>query len=303
LRAVMMAQAAALRSPLEALVVTSPHYLPLVRLMRRKVPVFYYCSDDYSGYDGWGGDALLRREGRLVRSVTHSFFVSRPLADRATADYGAAPDAVSVCPNATDASFLREVPAAEIDRLLDGFPSLRRPLLGVVGGVNDRLDFHLLRQCADLPRTGSLVFVGGVDPACDDADLRALQAHPKVVFTGARPHGELPVWMQALDAALIPYRPTPLNHACSPMRLYDHLAAGRPIVATTACAQVCDFPDWVRACRTPAAFVQELDHVLAHAPGSAPAMRDFTHQAHLWSHRADHLASHILPSQKSEPTA
>ena len=284
---------------LDAFFVTSPHYLPLVRRIRQQVPVFYYCSDDYSQYEGWGGNAFLDKEAQLVRAVQHSFFVSRPLADRAAADYGVSADAVSVSPNATDKTFLRPVADAEIQTLLNRIPQLQRPLLGVVGGINDRLDFHLLRQCAELPGTGSLVLVGGVDPACADEDLKALQNHPKVIFAGQRPHSELPAWMQALDVARIPYRPTPLNHACSPMRIYDHLAAGKPIVATDACAQVGEFRDLVSFCQSRSDFTQRLGQILATPPSTAKAMRALVQTAHLWEHRAQALAQAMeLPNSR-----
>lgn len=228
-------------SELKGLVVTSPHYLDLVRRARSSVPTFYYCSDDYSQYEGWGGEAILKQEAELVRAVAHSFFVSEILKERALGNYGLDRNNVSVSPNATDESFLEPASEERIQGLLDRFSRLHRPIVGVVGGVNDRLDFDVIAACAARPEVGSLAMVGPVDPGFQSEGLGRLRRMAKCVLVGRQPHDDLSAWMQALDVALIPYRDTPLNRACSPMRLFDHLAAGRPIVSTSFCAQVHDY--------------------------------------------------------------
>jgi len=290
------AVAASHGSELKGLVVTSPHYLELVRRARSSVPTFYYCSDDYSQYEGWGGEAILKQEAELVSSVAHSFFVSRLLAERAIEKYGIHRDNVSVSPNATDDSFLKPVSAERIQALLNQFPRLRRPIVGVVGGINDRLDFELLNQCAALTSVGGVVLVGGVDPACASEALARLQRNPRCVFVGQRPHEELPTWMQMLDVALIPYRDTLLNRACSPMRLYDHLAAGRSIVATNICEQISEFSGLLAVCPDAGSFIARVDNECSgHRNRSATdvsAMKEIA-TSHFWSQRAAGIAAKI----------
>jgi hypothetical protein len=48
--------------------------------------------------------------------------------------------------------------------------------------------------------------------------------------------------MAGIDIAVIPYAASQFNHFCSPMRLWDHLAIGQPILATDACDQVARHP-------------------------------------------------------------
>ncbi len=280
---------------LSALVVTSPHYLPLVERAQRHVPTFYYCSDDYAHYAGWGGKAILQQEAAVVRTVAHSFFVSEMLAERAVRDYGAPSGSVSVSPNATDEVFLKPVPAEQIQALLAKFPRLRRPLVGVVGGINERLDFDLLLACAGLPEVGTLVMVGSVADGLLDPALGRLNAHPRCLFVGAQPHTELPKWMQMLDVALIPYRDTPLNRSCSPMRLFDHLAAGQPILATDACPQVVEYRNVLEVATTADEFVRKLSARLR-AGTTTPevAARREIAQANLWSTRAQLLAERLV---------
>ena len=275
---------------LSALVVTSPHYLDLVRRASLDVPCFYYCSDDYAHYAAWGGDAVLRREAELVKAVRHSFFVSQALADRAVRDYGVQADRVSLSPNATEERFLTPVTLEQKEALLHEFPQLQGPVVGVVGGINDRLDFELIQRCTTLPEVGCVVMVGGVDPACRSEALQALQRNPRCLFVGQRPHAELPVWMQMLDVALIPYRDTPLNRACSPMRFYDHLASGRPIVASSFCGQMADYPGFVRIAADHNALLNSIvECCQAGIQPDLAAHQKKQAERHLWASRAEVL--------------
>lgn len=273
----------------QALVVTSPHYLPLVRRLAGTLPIFYYASDDYRSYDGWESMRMAEQEGEITHRAEHAFFVSHALANRAVREYGLPPGKVSVSMNATDERFLGA--AGE----LPGRPpittgNLTRPVVGVVGGVNGRLDWGLLKAVAQLPEVGTLLFIGPVAPYLinDEAFLHVRQ-HRKSVFVGARPHKELPSWMRALDVALIPYAPSSINHFCSPMRLFDHLAAGRPIVATNASDQVQRFVDWVKCADNSDFFLEQVGFWCV-AKVSTREAQVRAASRHLWPRRAEALA-------------
>jgi glycosyltransferase involved in cell wall biosynthesis len=276
----------------QGLFVTSPHYLPLVAAACNEVPCYYYCSDDYRSYSGWSGDEMKEKEGALMSQVDHAFFVSQPLAERAVADYGMPNAKVSVSMNATEELFMQPVEAAEIRAIFDTNPRLRRPVAGVIGGVNDRLDFDLLLACAELPELGTLLFVGAVEDSRSQA-LRRIRQHPKCLFVGKQPHAELPSWLQLLDVALMPYRHTEFNRLCSPMRLFDHLASGRSIVATDGCPQVLAMQRWVQVTKEQRTFLEMLANLLKR--GSAPRLTEMVNHAekHTWASRSRLISMQI----------
>jgi glycosyltransferase involved in cell wall biosynthesis len=277
--------------PLSAMVVTSPHYLPLVVRARPHVPTFYYCSDDYSQYARWGGASILQREAAVAHIVTHSFFVSELLAERAIREYGVPSERVSVSPNATDEAFLKPVPENQIHALLASIPQLRRPLVGVVGEISDRLDFDLLLACAEHLGDGTLVLIGPIANDLYDPGLTRLRKHPQCVFAGSQPHTDLPTWMQMIDIALIPYRDTPINRSCSPMRLFDHMASGRPIVSTAACQQIAAVGPSVRVGHTQQDIVELVRETLKNPPSVREAQAQRVQaEAQTWFFRAKMLA-------------
>lgn len=243
---------------IEALVVTSPHYEVLLDQVPAGVIRVYYASDDYRTYDGWNNMAAL--EKKILGQVDHAFFVSDALAERAKREYGYA-DKIHVSMNATEKRFAQRDPdASGVD------VQLAKPVVGVIGGINPRLDFELLRKCADLEHVGTLLLVGPLPKEQPDSLIRLLD-HPRVEAVGPKPHETLHRWFQHVDVGLIPYVESDMNFHCSPMRLFDHLAAGVPIVATAACDQVNRFSGRVMICQTDESFVSGLAQTLSSKDG------------------------------------
>ena len=75
--------------------------------------------------------------------------------------------------------------------------------------------------------------------------MEALRNNPKCQITGPVPHDQMHEWTRSFDIGLIPYKAMPINYYCSPMRLFDHMASGAPIIATPACDQIRRFSDAV----------------------------------------------------------
>lgn len=218
---------------IDTAIFTSFHYLPLARRLRSNARILYYCSDDYRGYAGWGGATAIAQEAELCRIATLSIFVSAALCDRAIDEYGLDPATCIVAPNASEARFADGSPKPPELAALPG------PVFGTVGVFNDRIDFHFLDHLAASEEIGSLALVGPLQDCPDpDGSIARLRANPKVHWFGSRPHDEIHAWMAGIDIAVIPYAPTQFNHFCSPMRLWDHLAIGQPIIATDACDQI-----------------------------------------------------------------
>jgi len=274
----MRIEATVQRKQVDCVVLTSPHYRTLLRLLPQGIKTVYYASDDYRSYVGWNNMAAL--EAEMVQRVDHSFFISEGLVQRAREEYGVAAETISVSMNATEQHFF---PASEEPLILDPpCGPLPRPIAGVVGGINDRLDFDLLLACADLSEVGTLLLVGPL-PEKRSASLQRLLAHSKCKSVGAQPHPEINRWFQCLDVGLIPYVKTEFNRLCSPMRLFDHLASGAKVIATDACEQVKVFDERVSVCGAPISFLDNVCHYLE-KPRSAGHVQGIT-----WEDRAKHM--------------
>lgn len=93
----------------------------------------------------------------------------------------------------------------------------------------------LLEACARLRSGARVLFVGGRPD-----DLARLTARAEtlgvanVAFTGMVPHAEVPLYLRAADAAVLPTRASGRHAAefLSPLKLFEYLAAGKAIIAT-----------------------------------------------------------------------
>ena len=128
-------------------------------------------------------------------------------------------------PNAADYEhFSRPVAAAELPADLRGLP---RPVIGYVGEIAAWFDTGLVRRLALRHPEWSIVLVG---PAT--AEARHALSGASIHLLGRRPYSELPRYLAGFDCCLIPFRASPLTAAVSPVKLYEYLAAGKPVVST-----------------------------------------------------------------------
>jgi glycosyltransferase involved in cell wall biosynthesis len=122
--------------------------------------------------------------------------------------------------------------------------------------------------------------VGLGDPRTDLARLSAL---PNVHLPGPRPYDGLPAVLRGADVALIPYVRTPLTDSVFPMKVFEYLAAGLPVVAT-ALESLAEVEDVVH-CASTDEFLAAIERTLSD-PGDAEA-RSARARPHSWDARAN----------------
>lgn len=105
-------------------------------------------------------------------------------------------------------------------------------VVGYHGAINERLDFQLLAQLAGLIPDWRLVFVGPITPSVASTFQRTVLSQPNAHYWGVLPHRWLPFCVQRFDVGLIPFLATVLTQAINPLKLYEYLAMGKPVVST-----------------------------------------------------------------------
>jgi glycosyltransferase involved in cell wall biosynthesis len=97
-----------------------------------------------------------------------------------------------------------------------------------VGTLDTRIDVEGIAALATARRELSIVLLGSVPDERDVAPLRAL---PNVTIAPHVGRAELVAVLRATEIALLAHRRTPLTEAMSPLKLYEYLAAGAPVLA------------------------------------------------------------------------
>ena len=103
------------------------------------------------------------------------------------------------------------------------------PRLVYVGTLDDRVDWPLVREIAERFPGGSVVLVGFVP---DEEALEPVRDVPNVHRHRAVPRDEIRQVVGGADVCLLPHRRTALTESMSPLKLYEYLAAGRPVAAS-----------------------------------------------------------------------
>ena len=193
--------------------------------------LIYHMVDEYAGYADVGAEriaAVRERERRLIARADLVLVSSRALLERK----GDINPRTYWVPNAVD--YERFAAAAKAHREPAELARWPHPRLGYVGAINDKLDTDLLLSVARAFPQGTLVLVGPVRPATDAMrqGIEALQAEPNVRFVGQVPVERVPAFVAACDVGLLPYRRNAWTEHIHPLKLYEYLACGLPVVST-----------------------------------------------------------------------
>ncbi len=135
-----------------------------------------------------------------------------------------------------------------------------RPRLGYLGFIMERTDLALLGGVAAHRPDWDIVLVGPDYPRgyLRESGLLALE---NVRWLGEVPNREAPAFLQSLDVCLIPHRDSEYTRSMRPLKLYQYLGSGRPVVSTPV-AGLEDLIDHVQVARDAAGFVSRIQDSL-----------------------------------------
>jgi glycosyltransferase involved in cell wall biosynthesis len=103
---------------------------------------------------------------------------------------------------------------------------------------------------------------------------------------GWRPYTELPNYLRGIDVALLPQQINDYTRAMFPMKFFEYLAAGCPVVATPLPA-LTEFGSLHRVAATPRSFIREISSVLEAPRDAIVPIGHPTLQRHSWDTRLD----------------
>ena len=170
--------------------------------------------------------------------------------------------------------------------------AIRPPRLGYIGLVDDRLDLGMLRDLAEEHPEWSLVFLGMVRLKKQSETWQTLVALPNVHLLGPVEVSQVPHYVKGFQVGLMPYRSDLFAENCSPLKLYDYLAAGIPI-ASIEMPPIRPFESCVHIARRPQDFAQAVRAALLDTTPERFQMRRQIAGQHTWEARVEQLSEVI----------
>jgi glycosyltransferase involved in cell wall biosynthesis len=199
-------------------------------------------------------------------------------------------------PNVADVALFRRA----LDEALPEPPELAgrpHPRAVYVGNLAAyRIDFALLEAAARAVAPGPLVLVGAEglgDTGPPSEAAAALRRRPEVLRLGPRPPEALPAFLRHADVALVPFLDNEHTRGSLPLKLWEYLAAGLPVVARALPnLEALAAEGLARTASVAAGFGAAVREALAEAP-EARSARARRALAHGWEERMEALVARV----------
>lgn len=172
----------------------------------------------------------------------------------------------------------------------------KRKVIGYYGAIAEWFDIALVEKVARRFPDSCVLLIGA-----DTANGRGvLGKYPNVVFTGEIPYAELPRYLHAFSVCMLPFRIIPLTLATNPVKVYEYLSAGKPVVAVDL-PEMAQFGGLVDVARDHDEYIAAIARRLEQGDDTAGiAARQAFAREQTWSHRAAELVAHA-ESAESDP--
>ena len=166
-----------------------------------------------------------------------------------------------------------------------------RPRLGYLGWITQRTDLDLLYFVARERPQYDLHIVG---PLENSVDLRktGLLELPNVTVGKEIPYRDVPGFLETVDVCLIPHKDTEYSRAMSPLKLFQYLGSGRPIVSTPV-AGIDRWKDFITIASTSEEFISKIDEAIRNDTVEASRARIDTVRQETWTVRVDQMVKAI----------
>jgi glycosyltransferase involved in cell wall biosynthesis len=196
-----------------------PFWQPLAGSLKERFgwKIIYDCMDEHAGFstnmeEMLINEELLAKESDLVIATSHSLYEKNRVLQK---------NVIRV-PNGADFEHFSNLQANEL------LTHLRRPIIGYYGAISDWFDHELVQYLAEKKKEWNFVFIGHTFGSSID-QLREL---PNVHFMGEKPYGDLPKYLFWFDVCIIPFKRNKLTEATNPVKFYEYMSSGKPVVST-----------------------------------------------------------------------
>ncbi len=259
-----------------------PQSVPLINTLKPKM-VVYHCIDRFTaGQKGRKRLTIQQQEDCLLRSSDCIFVNSKSLFNEFLQRV---PRQISLIPSGVDVVHFQKTDAVHPD--LEEIPY---PRLGLSGTLDTRVDSSLIEKIALSRRDWHIILLGEERPGFRNSVK--LHSYPNIHFMGKKPYKDLPLWLNGLDIFLLPYVQDERTFFISPLKFYEYLAVGKPIV-TVPLPEIIDFQTHCYLANSPASFINAIESALATDTSARRVQRRQVALSHSWESRIETMMSVI----------
>ena len=196
---------------------------PIVLDLAQELPhkaLVYYCTDNFQATSK-AARKVVKYEKKVLQKSDAVFVMAKNMYEYCLSNN----NNTTCIPMGIDIeAFLKSDSSNIKPKEIEG---IRNPIIGYVGGIRHSIDQSLIRHLVTEFPGFVFVFVGPIQ-----TDISALSGLGNVIFTGQKPHAELPRYIKYFDVCIIPYKKDDYTNSISAAKLNEYLIMGKPVVST-----------------------------------------------------------------------
>lgn len=195
----------------------------------------------------------------------------------------------NVCylPHGVDFSFFRE--HAERKDVYQSLKDIPKPIAGYFGTLTAQNDIDILEYCAAHLPDIHFVFAGRITAG----DYSKLMAMKNVTFLGNVDYQQIPKLCSMFDVCLLPWKMTNWIENCNPLKLFEYMASGKPIVSVPIPEVAANYSDVVSIAGDKHQFCRAIKWELQYDTEQRREKRIALAFSHSWENQNNHLSDII----------
>ena len=262
----------------------------LLPYITEQVTVCYDCADEHAAFPGFiDVPTVDKMEKELFAIASVNLVTAGELWERKK-KYA---HGLELIPNGAEVEHFGQA-LSEILSVAEEVAGLPTPVVGYVGAISSWLDQEALADLAKARPDWSIVLIGPVD-----TDVTMIKQFNNIIFLGKKDYRDLPRYIKGFDVCVIPFKINALTVGVNPVKLYEYLAAGKPVVST-ALPEVRQFAPLVSIAENSKDFVALVTEEVMTDSREKRLLRVKTASENSWEARAEAASSKIMTFRNSK---
>jgi glycosyltransferase involved in cell wall biosynthesis len=244
--------------------------------------------------------SLQQLQDTIINKADIIFTVSQPLYD----EFKLLHNKVYLVPNGVDYESFEDQCGAGYG--VDTLKKLRRPILGYLGMMHYKVDFHLLDSIAENHPKWMLLLMGkdNIHVNEDRKIFNKLLKRENVIWCKEITRTAIPCFLDAVDVCIVPLKKLDMNRYANYLKIWEYLAAGKPIVAINQDADLGAAKHFISVVDDKHGFERAIENVLSESDEEGDKLKKARiafAKSNTWDHRVEQMMGVIDKFLKEKP--